>query len=422
MIFLRRYIGDFYSFRQIVYLLFILALMTVSCDFFFHVNIPRSYADATIKAFCLLLLAFLIVKRPRGPQYHFSKLVLLFSFLPFLSIINSLLIFNQGIRSGFVATLPSCIWLFYFVLHYFNVKEDTILRAFLLCGLFIVAVQIIQQYTYPDAVFGVFTEDVSIEKNLNGEIARQRNGLWRFNMNNNMYYTAPFLFAAWLWLKKRFDARLLIIIALFLVSTYLTLTRQVMAAMVLTLVISVLFGTKRKKWKMILFVLTLLWGAYEFYDQLFASLAVQTEEDSLGARLFAFEYFGKESLHSVSTFLFGYGDPSGGSAFSEYVRRLAKELKCYASDVGFVGMTWRYGILYVLSSFYFLFLLFYKMRRVVPGYIRLFVLFVTIMSIMIFPLGVAPARNIMWPLLLYIIDLHINQSPLALPTTDSSQL
>lgn len=422
MLFLKRYIGDFYSFRQIVYLFFILALMTVSCDFFNHVNISRGYADASIKAFCLMLLAFLIIKRPRGPQYHFSKLVLIFSFLPFLSIINSLSLFNQGIRDGFIATLPSCIWLLYFVLHYFNVKEGTILRAFLLCGLFIVGVQIIQQYTYPDAVFGVFTDEISMEKNLDGEIAKQRNGLWRFNMNNNMYYTAPFLFVAWIWLRKKFDVHLIIIISLFLVSTYLTLTRQVMVAMILTLVISVLFGTKRKKWKMILFILTLLWGGYEFYDDLFASLEVQTEEDSLGARLFAFEYFWKESLRNVSTFLFGYGDPSGNSAFSEYVQHLGKDLKSYASDVGFVGVIWRYGFFYVLSSFYFLFHVFYKIRRVVPGFIRLFVLYVTIMSIMIFPLGVAPARNIMWPLLLYIIDLHINQSPLALPTTDSSQL
>ena len=422
MKFLRRYIGDFYSFRQIIYLCFILALLTVALKFFNHVNIPNSYGDAIIKVFCLLLLAFLVIKRPRGPQFHFSRLVLLFSFLPFMSIINSLSNFNQGIKDGFIATLPSCIWLLYFVLHYFNVKEGTIMRAFLLCGLFIVAVQIIQQYTYPDAVFGVFTDEISMEKNLDGEIAKQRNGLWRFNMNNNMYYTAPFLFGAWIWFRKKFDMRLLVIIALFLVSTYLTLTRQVMVAMILTLVSSALFGTKRKKWKMILFVFVLLWGGYEYYDVLFESLEVQTEEDSLGARLFAFQYFWQDSLRDTSTFLFGYGDPSGASAFAEYIQHLAKDMKCYVSDVGFVGMIWRYGILYVLSGFYLLFLLFYKMRKVVPGYIRLFVLFVTIMSIMIFPFGVSSARNIMWPLLLYIIDLHINQSPLSLPTTDSPHL
>ena len=422
MLFLKRYIGDFYLLRQIIYLIFILVLMTIAYSFFNNVNIPKSYADITIKAFCLLLLAFFVIKRPRGPQYHFSKFVLLFSFLPFLSIINSLSLFNQGIRDGFIATLPSCIWLLYYVLHYFNVKEGTLLRGFLLCGLFIVGVQIVQQNTYPDAVFGVFTEEISMEKNLDGEIARQRNGLWRFNMNNNMYYTAPFLFAAWIWLKKKFDIRLLIIIALFLVSTYLTLTRQVMVAMVLTLVFSAMFGTKRKKWKTILFVLVLLWGGYEYYDVLFESLEVQTEEDSLGARLFAFEYFWKDSLRNISTFLFGYGDPSGSSSFSEYVQHLAKDLKCFASDVGFVGVNWKYGVLYVISSFYLLYFLFYKMRKVVPGYIRLFVLYVTIMSIMIFPMGVGSARNIMWPLLLYIIDLHLNQSPLSLPTTDSSQL
>ena len=422
MIFLKRYIGDFYSFRQIIYLLFLLALLTVACNFFSHVNIPKGYSDTIIKAFSLLLLAFLIIKRPRGPQYHFSYFVLLFSFLPFLSLINSLSLFNQGIRDGFIATLPSCIWLLYFVLHYLNVKEGTIMRAFLWCGLFIIGVQIIQQYTYPDAVFGVFTDEISMEKNLAGEIARQRNGLWRFNMNNNMYYTAPFLFAAWIWLKKRFDILLLVIIALFLVSTYLTLTRQVMVAMILTLVFSALFGTKRKKWKTILFVMVLLWGGYEYYDVLFESLEVQTEEESLGARIFAFEYFWKDSMRSISTFLFGYGAPTGSSAFSDYVLHLGKDLKCFASDVGFVGVNWKFGILYVLSSFYFLFFLFYKMRKVVPGYIRLFVLYVSIMSIMIFPLGVGYARNIMWPLFLYIIDLHLNKSPLSLQTTDSSQI
>ena len=422
MHFLRQYIGDFYLLRQIIYLIFIVALMVFAYDCFNYVNVDQRFINTTIKSVCLLFFAFFVLKHPLGPKYHFFYFVLFFSFFPFLSIVNSLSLFDQGILDGLRATLPSCIWLLYFVLHYFNVKEGTILRAFLICGLFIVGVQIVQQYTYPDAVFGVFTDEISMEKNLDGEIAKQRNGLWRFNVGNKMYYTAPFLFAAWIWLRKKFDKYLLIIIALFLVSTYLTLTRQVMVSMILTLLMSAVFGLKRNKWRLVLFVLLILWGGYEFYDVLFESLEVQTEEDSLGVRLFAYQYFWNDSLRNASTFLLGFGVPSGSGAFAEYQQHLAKDLYCYVADVGAVGMIWKFGILYVLTCFYFFYYLFYKQRRVVPLYIRMFVFFVVVMSVMIFPMGNRVSSNIVWPMLLYIIDLHINQSPLALPTTDSSQL
>ena len=334
--------------------------------------------------------------------------------LPFFSIINSFSIYNQGIFESARANFSmSFIWVIYFVFHIFRVRESTVLKAFFCISVFIVAVQIIQQFTYPYALFGINTEDDIIEQGLN-ETAEMRNGLWRFRMHINGYYTVPIIFLMVNWLRKKIDIRLIVYFVLLLISIYLTLTRQVILATLFTIFFS--FFTKNFRYISIGFIIALL--LYMNYDSLLGDMAEKTnnELNKNNIRLYAALYYWQDSLKEFTTFLFGYGLPGPRGAFYNYVQKL-HDLGLHVVDVGFIGIIWRYGLLYVIICFYLLYCLFFKFRRYIPLYIRLFVVYVSVMAIMIFPIGASQVMTMIWPLLLYICDLHINKSQFALITT-----
>lgn len=138
--------------------------------------------DGLEMLFCLDFFIYVVSYKTKGQQYHFRKEVIFMMLLPFLSIINSYMIYSQSIYHSFVILITQFTWVLYFLLHRYKIQERTILRVFLYVSLFIVMVQIIQQFTYPNAPFGTKSASVMLETGAT-EAAVQRNGVWRFRMN-----------------------------------------------------------------------------------------------------------------------------------------------------------------------------------------------------------------------------------------------
>ena len=344
---------------------------------------------------------------------NFYTEVLLLTFIPFLSIFNSWSIYSQSPYRSFTVLLGQFIWIIYFLLHKYKVQEQTILKVLFWVSLFLIGVQIIQQFTYPNAPFGTMSENAMIEKHAM-EAAEQRNGLWRFRMHQNGYYTAPILFAMWIWIRKKTSLKLAVFVSLFLASIYLTLTRQVMFACILTIFCSMFMGQKKINFTALFIGLLFIGGLYMYYDVLFSKLAEQTQDDSNedNIRLFAASLLWSESLKTPLTFLFGYGVPDGGSAYGIHMYKLNSILGVFTTDVGFIGQIFERGFIYVCICYYMLYKLFFKLKKSIPTYVRMFVMYTGVMSVMIFPC-ITPAQNIVWVMLLYVCDLHINKSPLA---------
>lgn len=397
----------------------LIALLALTDTGFNYVNWNPTYAGWAQKIVFLGFIALWMMGGVRKQDCNFRTEVLLLTFLPFLSIINSANYFSQSLY-GSVTALSGCFaWLLYFLLHKYKVSEAVILKTFLLIALFMVAVQIIQQFTYPKALFGVASEADLAEGVL--ETAEQRNGLWRFRMHHNAYFTVPVLFAAWVWYRKGNHKNMLPLICLLLVSVYLTLTRQVMAACIITIFFSFMMDRKVKMGTMVTLAVLVL-ALYYSYDLLFSSLVDQTKEDNTkdNIRILSATYFWGESIKSPLTFLFGYGIPANGSAFAAHMDKLTTVWHFFTSDVGLIGQIYETGFLYVLSAYILWYRMFFKWKNKIPKYVRLFVLFTGAMSIMIFPLmGVSSV--LIWTMLIYVCDLHINHSPLALSTTQNEQ-
>lgn len=359
-------------------------------------------------------LVYLLIGNRTNEACHFRTIVMLLMFVPFFSILNSWLIYSQSPYRSFTVLLGQFVWVIYFLLHKYKVSEQAILKVFLCLALCIVAIQIIQQFTYPDAPFGTLRKDAMLEKQII-ESAEQRNGLWRFRMHQNGYYTAPILFAMWIWVRNKVNPKLIVLIGLLLVSIYLTLTRQVMFACILTIFCSMFMGQRNINFAALIFGLIFIAGLYFYYDVLFSKLAQQTQAESTedNIRMVAASLLWDESLKTPFTFLFGYGLPDGSSQYGAYMNKLTTVYGIYTTDVGFIGQIFERGLIYVCICYYMFYQMFFKLKAVIPAYVRMFVLYAGVMSVMIFPC-ITPAQNIVWVLLLYICDLHINNSPLAM--------
>lgn len=227
-------------------------------------------------------------------------------------------------------------------------------------------------------------------------------------MHYNSYFTAPILFATWLWLRNKFNTKIFLTVSLLLVSVYLTLTRQVLVSCILVIFLSFFMGQKKINFKILFLGLILICGLYLFYDVLFASMEEQTKEDSQdNIRLLSAAYFWDESIKNPLTFLFGYGVLSGNSSIVSSLSTFQLQNGFYRSDVGFIGQIYERGALYVIACYYLMYKVLFKLKNYIPLYVRMFVIFTGVMSIMIFPM-ITTASNIVWVMLLYVCDLHIN--------------
>lgn len=360
-----------------------------------------------IRYFGVALFFMWLLSPSHNINQNFRGYVLALAFVPFLSTFNSYVLYGQSFISSMTMLTPSLLWLFYFVLHRWKVKEAAILKAFLYIALFVVAIQIIQQFTYPVAYFGVDAEE---EVLAGEEIASNRNGLWRFSIGHNGFYTAIALFSLWVNANIKMKKTYMFVIGLLLVSIYLTLTRQVIFSVILTFFCYYFIKKERIKLWSLLFGLSILAGLYMYSDVLFGEFARMTREDATSSyvRVLEAKYYWDETFHSIPTIFLGHGIAHSGE-FMRFQQELRDIFHFYTSDVGFIGQIWTYGIFYVIICYDLLFTLFFKWKRMIPTYIRLFVLFTSFMSIMIFPMA-KPVPYLIWCFLLYICDIHINQS------------
>ena len=407
-----QYRGNFKKQRVALFLL--IAYVVLVTSGLENVNWNPTYGGWANNIISLGLLGYLFCSRPNGKQFHFRTLVLLLLWIPFVSIFNSWTIYSQSPSRSFLLMTSQSTWVIYFLLHKYKVQEQVVLKVFFYIALFLVGIQIVQQFTYPNAPFGTMSQDAMIERHAM-EAAEQRNGLWRFRMHQNGYYTAPILFAMWIWIRKILSPKLVIFVALFFASIYLTLTRQVMFACILAVFCSMFMGQKKINFAALFIGLIFIAGLYAYYDVLFSKLAQQTQEDSNedNVRLLAASMLWKESLKTPLTFLFGYGLPDSTSAYGLYMYKLQSFFGVFTADVGFIGQIFERGFIYVCVCYYMFYKLFFKFKKVIPMYIRMFVMFAGVMSVMIFPC-IVPAQTVVWAMLLYVCDLHINKSILAL--------
>lgn len=409
-------LGGTLSRREKVTFFLLLILSIIFSDCYAYVQWNAPLVRNVMRVMLFFFFIWYIYKNPSTTRMHFNKEIKVLMVIPFLSSISSYIDFNQPLYMTAMVSVVAFTWITYYMLHEYKVSERVLLKLFFVVAIFIATVRIVQQFTYPNALFGIYSQEWMDTYDFINEAAEQRNGLWRFRISDGNF-TAIILFAFWIWLRQYFSISKLFIVAILLTSIYLTLTRQIIASCLLTILLSGTINQKQIKILPIFLGLLLILGLYVYSDVLFGEFMVQTKKDANDdyIRLASATYFLEKATSRLYVFLLGYGEFVGASQYGKYVLKL-NDMRFFISDVGWIGYLFKFGIIYLIFSFRILYKLFFTFRKSIPEYIRMVVLFSSIISIMIFPFS-GVLSYFSWSLVLYISDLHINKSSLRLKST-----
>lgn len=402
--------------RKIFCILFAFIIVATGCFSYKYWNV-QSYVYLIFYAWFIIVLmdnqSYLYVKQD---EMNFSKLVKFMIVVPFLSFISYFCNGDTGWMSHptmLIAMCGSLTFMLYFVLHVLCVNERTIISVIFVAASCIFFLQIFQQIFPGLALFGVkrdFSDEV--ETLSVTDFIEVRNGFYRYRISGALF-TIMAMCYAWQEVLKKHCTKNIILFLVFAFSMYLFLTRQYMIATVGMCAFSVFLTGKSSltsKLKYIVPIALFLFILYMFSDALFGSLLEdtqnQTDNVESDIRTLAFANYWKEIISNNLTLFFGAG-PNSKAAY------IASQYKMFWVDIGVVGQWFAWGIGAIISYVVLLYKLFLKRTYNIAPWVRFMAFLTFITSFLIFPYR-NPIDFIAWSIALYVVDLHINNSPLAL--------
>lgn len=356
--------------------------------------------------YCIPILGF-------NKRFHFTKAVVPLTILPLLTIPISFSLYGQSPFSSFKALMICGVWASYYLFHLSGISEKSILKVLLFSALFTLTIQVIQQFTYPNALFGLMSEEL-LEKTNRVDNIEIRNGIYRFITADNSYMAVIVLLSSLSIYFIYTHRKYLVWSILMLATIYLTLTRQVLFATAIVLIFALFTFRKSRtaRGKIYLILACGIIAVLASASLLFSDLISQTGDDfnEMNVRLLSLSVYGEMIFDNAATFLFGHGLPYELSRFGEEMAYW-ENLGLYTSDIGIVGHCFHYGFFYIIFAIVIVPILMIRQRNRIPTYIFGFLIFTFTMSVLIFPMQ-GPMAYYIWSSVFYISDLHINRSPL----------
>lgn len=380
--------------------LLIVFLVLLFSQCFSYVGWNPTFGGQLTKAVLLVLLVYCILNASKVPISSMRPFVLSFMILPFVSIFSSYTLHGQSLVEGYRVTMFSLTYLFFFILYIQKIDFKVILNISLAFGVFWVAMEAIQQLTYPTIWFATRydTFDKAIEI---------RNGIYRYNMEGREFGLVLLFYSFQKYLEKS-RSKYLLGVALGLVGVYLLATRQIMVASVLCLLYAMVAMHKLKPVSFIgISVIVLL--IYINMDSLFGDYIKMTETvDEDYVRFASYNYYAFEYNNGqLMPFLIGNG-LEGISNYGKEIENI-QQLGLYRADIGIVGMYSWYGILYVLTVLAFFVFTVIK-RKYIDIYLQMYILYMIITSAMLHHFGYSAHHIMTICIILYLIDGSIKNN------------
>ena len=395
--------------RKNQYIYFITLIIILSTNIFDL----RDFSGRTQKFFYYPLILYMLYqlwknKRRITIKKNFSSQLNITTLCVIASCLPCYLYYGQTISGSIIATFPIIGGIiFYHFLHSYRINEQTLITSLQIIALTILCIQIFQQLFPSIAIFGAGSSLNILE----GKEVEIRNGLYRFRLGNNNIFCFPILYYAWSKFMSKKTLKDLLLICLMLISTYLLLTRQILATTLITLIIGIFYNKKSNKstYFFILFIGILLLVINK--DIILGDFITKSNDDINNSdyiRYLSAEFFFDQTFLSPLTIICGHCIPVGGSPFETYIHRLW-EVGMYSGDVGFIGAAFHYGWIYVITFYFIIYKIFFIYKKYIPPYIKMSILSMTLYSIMIFMFS-TNAGIILWAIILYICDVHIHKA------------
>lgn len=354
-----------------------------------------------------LLIDMLIYQR----KYHgeFKYVVALLIIIPFLSSITCYIYRGQSIVSTVFVTRGELLWLLYYWLKNHEVKAQALIDVCVNMGLFVAFINIFEHISYPTfAPFGTALDSSHSEIDV-------RNGIERFTIQGIYYTFFAFYYYLYKWIGNKKIPMFFLTMFCF-VGIYLTMTRQLMIALLAALIIyPLLFSKIRLRTKLFLIIFFIICGLLILSNitVLYGDDVIDMTENQLNndnyVRWGAFAFYGYEYWEDWFNILLGNGmhQENAGSPYGDYIVYIYETFKWIHADIGIVGVFSRYGLLYVFVIIYMYGLLLFNLNRNYK-----FVAMVVLASLVTIAMVIWFRDHFLFSIILYLSEISISQSKL----------
>lgn len=328
----------------------------------------------------VLVLFFFVISvngklRRINKSSYYSKYILFFIPIIFVSILNAGLYWGQSVVLTFRAGCFAFIVLYFYLLYTYKLSYEKGLHLILFFSVIYFVLWLYAVSQAPDVVFG------------NLEEVRDDRGFARIIQLNSIDLVYLVYFISLVKVSTKKEKLKLLWWMLLIVSSILifySLSRVVILA---SLLISVVFLLREKPVYLLLAVVAVLFS-YEYImsNPVVSSLIGLTQEEvgsgsESALRIVEYTQFPQHYPFRIGTFLFGNGSPHVASSYGVYEESLKSVYRFNRSDAGYVGLFVTYG----LSSIILFIMLLVRVvkqkvsMRAMP--FKLFVIFLFIINI-----------------------------------------
>jgi len=275
----------------------------------------------------------------------FKKFVLLFFFLPLLSVVGANIYHDQPLSLSFLLLRSNLVWLLYFVLHIYNVSPQRLLKFVLFVGIVWAFLTTAQQFTYPVAYFYTRGEDSA--SLFRGDIVRYGIAGQQFGVFALLYFTYRYLTTK--------NIYTLPFAGLALLGLYYTGGRQTLAASFACIIVAVLLLEGISKWTyLIMFSILGVLVILVLQPAMIMNMISLTDEQVNNKdyiRFHSANFYLNEYWPHWGAKLLGNGRPHELCNYGVEMNYIQKVLHFFRSDVGIIGVYNTYGLFYVLTIF-----------------------------------------------------------------------
>ena len=349
-----------------------MVILTTNC--FTYIYFPKFLS---LYRYILVAIFFLFLsiknKNEIRDKLFEKNIIVIFLICPLLSIIPAMMFHNQSFSQSFIAvlnTLPGV--LMYWILHKLNPKPKFVIGGLLLMAVVWSSIEAIQQFTYPNYVFGyrAVAEDV-----IKGTMLDQRNGIWQYKIQP-WYIGMIAAFYSWqqLLTSKQNKKLFIFVFIIALCGIYLYMARVVIVSTICMLVYIFILINKRQKMnkaRMIFIVCLFAIPIAVNFNNLFGELLDSTQEQvgdyEVDIRSTAAAFYGLEYFPNAVCYILGNGLPHPYSSYGKEIYDIEDIMFLYRADVGLIGDYNIYGAIYIIALVV-LFLKVYHYRHFLQPY------------------------------------------------------
>jgi hypothetical protein len=294
-----------------------------------------------ISSILVLLVLYLVYQGKVVLKENFKWEILFLMATVFISVIMAKEIHNQPLGLTLYQQRATYYFLFYFLLHYLMPDPKDLEKVILSLGIAFCFFYILQTLAYPTLITDakVFTD----------------RGTLRIFMPGSVFMTLGY-FISFQRIFEKFSWVYLLMLVLTLIVAFLLAGRQLIFSLFVISIFN-LFFNKQIKYRVVyilVFSLMLVVIVYLMRDTIYDMVTLTFQHSREGERYIRFRaanFFISGYSDNTIAYVFGNGTPTERSAYGIAMEKISTVYGYYLSDLGIIGVFFKFGILYVITVF-----------------------------------------------------------------------